>query len=469
MKKVIFVLLVLLAQIVGAANGERPRVVVTTDGEADDRCSMVRFLLSCNEFEVEAIVNSSSQFHWQGGTGWSAFHEPSWIKDYIKLYGEVYDNLKLHDPEYPTPEYLLSKWKVGNIEADGEMEKRTEGAEFIAEILLDDTDDRPVWLQAWGGCNTIARALKIIEQDHPAKMAEVAGRMRMFLIWEQDQTYQSYIRPSWEKYNIPTIISDQFDCMAYIWNKVLPEDVKKYYQADFMSNIVSGHGAVCDAYDDINGAFHAEGDTPAFLHCIPNGLRSMDLPGWGGWGGRYVLVRNNVWMDPKPDDSFKRPTGRWGISRSWSKNLENRTDAEGVKIRIEYFRPIWRWMADIQNDFAARADWCVKPYGQANHHPKIKSKQDMDMCVKPGEVVKLDVKAIDPDDDTLSYKWWQYVEAGSYKGDVNIQKADEQNASFVVPDDMEAGETLHIICEVSDDGVPPLKVYKRVVINNDSE
>ncbi len=37
---------------------QRPRVIVTTDGEEDDMASMVRFLLTCNDFDVEAIINS---------------------------------------------------------------------------------------------------------------------------------------------------------------------------------------------------------------------------------------------------------------------------------------------------------------------------------------------------------------------------------------------------------------------------
>lgn len=77
---------------------------------------------------------------------------------------------------------------MGNISGVGEDSLRTEGAEFIAVILLDDTDPRPVWVQAWGGCNTISRALRIIEEEHPGRMAEVAARMRLFLIWEQDST-----------------------------------------------------------------------------------------------------------------------------------------------------------------------------------------------------------------------------------------------------------------------------------------
>ena len=114
---------------------EKPRVIVTTDGEADDRASMVRFLLSANEFDVEGIINSSSQFHWEGGKGWNAFHPVEWIREYIEYYKKVYPNLLLHDKNYPSPEYLLSKWKVGNIKGDGEYRERTEGAQFIAKVL----------------------------------------------------------------------------------------------------------------------------------------------------------------------------------------------------------------------------------------------------------------------------------------------------------------------------------------------
>lgn len=166
MKK-IFLLVVLVARMPPGGlgrlfAGERPRVIVTTDGEADDKASMVRFLLTCNEFDVEAIVNSSSEFHWLGGRGRNALKPVDWGRDYIRLYARVYGNLKAHSPHYPHPDSLLARWRVGNISGVGEDSLRTEGAEFIAGILLDDTDPRPVWVQVWGGCNTISRALRII-------------------------------------------------------------------------------------------------------------------------------------------------------------------------------------------------------------------------------------------------------------------------------------------------------------------
>ncbi|MCC9609388.1 DUF1593 domain-containing protein [Blastopirellula sp. JC732] len=449
---------------------DRPRVIVTTDGEADDRCSMVRFLLTCNEFEVEAIVNSSSQFHWEGGEGWNAFHPVAWVDEYIDLYAQVYDNLLLHDPNYPSPEYLKSRWKVGNISAIGEDEIRTEGAEFIANILLDDSDPRPIWIQAWGGCNTIARALRIIQEEHPSRMKEVAGKLRLFLIWEQDETYQSYIRPNWEQFEIPTIISDQFDCMAYIWPKVLPEETKRYFEAEWMGqHILNDHGPLCAAYEAKEGAFQAEGDTPAFLHAIPNGLRSVDSPDWGGWGGRHVRVRNNVWMDPPPADDWKHPEGRWHFGNSWSKKLENVADLPEQQMRTQYFKPIWRWLAPVQNDFAARADWCVKDYAAANHPPVVQL-LDTPLALKasPGQEVTLDATStIDPDGDALSFRWWNYVEAGTYPGK-QLDESSSSRTKITIPHDAQPGEEIHMICEATDAGSPPLTRYQRVVIRVES-
>lgn len=64
-------LLILLASMVLGEScvlmaSDKPRVILTTDGEIDDECSMVRFLLYTNEFDVEGIIASSSQYHWRG-------------------------------------------------------------------------------------------------------------------------------------------------------------------------------------------------------------------------------------------------------------------------------------------------------------------------------------------------------------------------------------------------------------------
>ena len=226
-------------------------------------------------------------------------------------------------PEYPTPEYLARARRVGECEVRRETWPRpTAGSNLIVKVLLDTSDNRPVWLQAWGGMNTIARALKTIEEDHPARMAEVAEKCRFFFIWEQDETYQDYIRPVWGKYQIPTIISDQFEAIAYRWKQAQPKELHRYFEGAWMKeHILENHGPLCSIYAALdNGDFRSEGDSPAFLHTIVTGLRNMESPDWGGWGGRYVRVRDNTWLDPVPAKGYEYPKGRWYGSTGWGRN-----------------------------------------------------------------------------------------------------------------------------------------------------
>jgi hypothetical protein len=171
---------------ISAAESVKPRVIVTSDAEIDDECSFVRCLLYANDFDIEGIISTSSQYHahdhrWAGD---------NWYVKYLDAYTEIYPNLVKHDNRYPTPKYLKSITFLGNVDTEGDMKVATPGSDHIVKVLLDETNDHPIWLQAWGGMNTIARALKTIEEDHPDKMEYVAKKCRFFLIWEQDKTYQ---------------------------------------------------------------------------------------------------------------------------------------------------------------------------------------------------------------------------------------------------------------------------------------
>ena len=456
-------------------NNNKPRVIETSDGEIDDECSILRFLLYANQWDIEAIVTSSSQYHWQGHK-WAG---DDWIEPYLDAYEQVYPNLVKHDSAFPTPAYLRARTALGNVKAEGEMEEVTAGSQLIAKVLLDSTDDRPIWLQAWGGMNTISRALKTIEQEHPERMAEVAKKLRFFFIWEQDSTYQAYIRPHWGKYNIPTIVSDQFEAIAYRWKQIQPEEMQVYFNAEWMKkNILENHGPLCSLYEAHKktsernnhqyyaGDFRSEGDSPAFLHTIVTGLRSMESPDWGGWGGRYVRKYENTWLDSVPVEGYTYPEGRWYTKNAWGRQgtRQRKTSSTHPEYR-EYFRPMWRWSPALQNDFAARADWCVKPYDQANHPPIVKLAHTLDLTARSGQKLSLSAKeSFDPDGDTLTYQWWQYQEADSYKGGIEIINAGKQKASFTVPKDAGKGETIHIICEVTDSGTPPLTRYQRMVV-----
>ena len=448
------------------ATPEKPRVIVTTDGEIDDRCSMVRFLLYANEWDIEGIILSSSQYHWQGRHSWAG---DDWVEPFLDAYEKVHLNLLKHDPNFPTAEFLRSRTFPGNVKAEGEMEEVTPGSQRIVEVLLDDSDQRPIWIQAWGGSNTIARALKTIEEEYPGRMEEVAKKIRLFLIWEQDNTYQTYIRPNWGRFGIPTIISDQFIAIAYDHQRrMIPGEMESYFSAEWMNqNILKDRGPLLDLYEaHDDGRFRSEGDSPAFLHIIPNGLRSAESPGWGGWGGRFVRVRDNTWLDPVLEPGYEYPEGRWYTRSAWGRE-RLRKEIPNDKELAEYLKPQWRWIDAIQKDFAARADWCVKPYVEANHPPVVKLANPLEMKVSPGQKLSLSAKGTtDPDGDALNFQWWHYREASKYPcpGIVKIEHAGKMDASMVIPINAKPGQTIHVICEVTDDGIPVLTRYARVVM-----
>jgi hypothetical protein len=296
-----------------------------------------------------------------------------------------------------------------------------------------DSDPSPVWLQVWGGANTIARALKSIEEQHPERMAEVTRKARLFIIASQDTTTEDYILKKWPGIYIVRS-SGAYLALGYRWEQIQTPAEQKYFDKDWMaSNILNGHGSLGAAYEvRKDGAFRSEGDSPAFLHLIDVGLRSLEQPSFGGWGGRFEWA-GDQWRSAPDDGSVTRP--------------------------------IMRWAAAFQNDWAARADWCVKSYRTANHPPQVRLAHAANLIARPGEVVQLSAQGtFDPDKHLLTYKWWHYPEAGTYRGKPVIQKPDDPETALAVPDDVRTSETVHVVCEVTDQGAPPLTRYQRVVI-----
>jgi hypothetical protein len=409
----------------------RPRVIATTDGEIDDRDSMIRFLMYSNEWDVEGIVYSSSRFHWLGHT-WSGVE---WINAQIGLYERVYPSLRRHAEGFPTPEELRSRVYVGNITMVGEMEQDTPGADRIVSVLLDDEPGK-VYLQAWGGTNTIAKALATIQREHPDQVDKVSRKAVVYIILDQDVTFREYIEPSWPHLQVLASIG-QFRALAYDWRELIPLPHRVFFERPWMEgHITVDRGPLAGAYEPHNGAFRSEGDSPSFMHQIDVGLRSLEDPGFGGWGGRFVREKggaSNVWRGAEDDGDL--------------------------------YKPIWRWATAFQRDWAARADWCVRPYREANHPPIVVLKGERDVTAPPGAQLSLDVSgSADPDGDELRTSWWHYREPGSYEGEVAIRDAYRDVASMQVPADARDGDTIHLIAEVTDSGRPPLTRYSRVIV-----
>ena len=65
----LFVFTYLCFGLLSAKAQNRPaktRTIVTTDGEVDDQDSFIRLLMYANEFHIEGLIYSSSQWHYKG-------------------------------------------------------------------------------------------------------------------------------------------------------------------------------------------------------------------------------------------------------------------------------------------------------------------------------------------------------------------------------------------------------------------
>jgi hypothetical protein len=470
---------------------QKVRTVVTTDGEVDDMDSFIRFLLYVNEFKLEGLVYTSSQWHWKGdgkGTKFTSKLEMSrniygertelrwvgttWIQKLLDDYEKVQPNLALHASGYPTADELRKLIKVGNINFEGDMAEPTEGSEWIKKLLLDD-NPQPIYFQLWGGANTIARALKSIEEEYSGKsnwaaiQDKVSSKAVLYNILDQDVTYRNYISPNWPKVRMYNNFK-QFWCVAYAWPTTVPTEYLQYLKGDFMAkNIIEGHGPLMANYftwgdgkqipgdpDHNHGTeaemkkqnrgkfdFISEGDSPSYFHLIDVGLMNLENPEYGGWGGRLVPSSSNPfhWEDKVVD---------------W--NTFTQKDDQAF--------PQTRWVEAIQLDFAARADWCVKPYPEANHPPVIKIKGGNRIMASAGSKLKIKASAKDPDRQKVELKFWQYPEAGNNSGKIYSIDMGKGNGILIIPQTAKKGETIHLIVEGKDAGSPALIRYQRLIV-----
>lgn len=487
---------------VALSRQSKPRIIVTTDGEVDDMNGFIRLLHYANEFEIEGLVYSSSMWHYAGDGEGTLFTSrmpytarrygertelrwtgTTWMQDFIDLYAQSYENLLRHKPDFPSPEHLKSLVRVGNIDFEGEMEKVTEGSELIREVLLDDKPG-PVHVQIWGGTNTLARALKCIEEAYrgteqwEAIHRKVSEKAALYIILGQDMTYDEYVLPNWP--GIKAIFNRrQPRGFAYGWRSSAPKEFHRYLNGQwFSTHILNDRGPLLARYftygdgqpvvGDYDVRFHtmeetirrghqqydliSEWNTPAWLYNLDPvfGLRRPgDPPSYGGLGGRF-----------KASDKGPR---KWNDVDSGDGDTPV-ADLNPFTGKPDPHYPQTRWIPVLQNDFAARALWNVKAYGEVNRPPVVTLNHPHRLTARTGQRVDLSGSASDPDGDELAYSWWQYVEAGTYRGTVRIEDANSPDAAIVVPAEARTGDTIHLLLEVTDDGAPPLTRYQRVVV-----
>lgn len=109
-------------------------------------------------------------------------------------------------------------------------------------------------------------------------------------------------------------------------------------------------------------------------------------------------------------------------------------------------------------------DWCVRDYEEANHPPEVVLTTRPDRSEIGMKVPLETMQQPDPGGDRLSYQWFYYPEAGTYRGKpIRFADQDQPRTEFIAPA-VEKPEIIHLILAATDDGDPPLTRYRRVIV-----
>jgi len=459
----------------------KPRVVVLTDigNEPDDQMSLVRLLVYSNELDLEGLVATTST--WQ-----KEKIQPETLHQVIAAYGEVRANLRRHAAGWPEASSLDSMVSAGQSKygmAGIGPDQLTAGAAAIIRAV-DRPDPRPLWITVWGGSNTLAQALLRVRATRTvAEVDAFIGKLRVSSIGDQDDT-GPWIRREFPSlfYVVSPSTQDSVGYAQATWSGISGDVFyRNCLGADpatvtneWLATNIRAKGLLGRHYPRF--AYIMEGDTPSFLGLTDNGLESFRNPGWGGWGGRYNYLRpygetHALWT--QGGDSFARVTSQDAVT-----GVDGRT-------YISDQATIWRWREAFQHDFAARMDWTVKPYAEANHNPRVTVNGSsgtapiyIDAVV--GDTITLDAGASrDPDGNSLAYEWFHYAEAGYVPGrgmaNVDVQRPNAPIARVKVTQACRsnwldtnkscASGVAHIILAVTDNGSPSLTSYRRVILN----
>lgn len=424
----------------GIDKSYKPRIINTTDlgADPDDEQSMVRQLVSANEFDIEGLIVAT-------GCWKKTQNNTEMLDKIIDAYEEVYPNLTVHADGYPTPDYLKSISVMGQTGygiSDVGTGKDSRGSDLII-ASVDKDDPRPVWVLGWGGMSNVAQAIwKVRETRSQEELNKFLSKLRLYDILGQDDA------GAWIAKTFPDVFYIRATGV-YGWQ---PEKNGAYQRDDIQS-----HGPLGAVYPDTQWA--TEGDSPSFMHVYPNGLNNPEKIDQGGWGGRFSFVKqegirsmSEVHKIKEDGETMYDPYYMYGNTSE---------GAEAIK----------RWSKGYDNDFAARMDWSITDkYEDANHHPVAvlngdKSKQVLEMTAQAGKKIELNANgSSDPDNNSLTFSWSFYNEPSSYDGSVFFQKDAYSSVKLEIPEDAR-GKTIHIILEVHDDGIPNLYAYRRMIVN----
>ena len=458
MKRIALLLLLVMPMMAWAAKGElKPRLVVFTDiapadVEPDDMESMVRLMSYADLFEIEALITS---------VGWNCDPYPKEWAQYLQRVIEAYrmDVPKLMKRSgqtaflpnseeekcqfvgyWPSADYIKSRAVMGSerggIKVIGE-DNDSPGSELLIQ-LADEDDPRPIYVAAWGGANTLAQAIWRVKQTRSAEeLKRFANKFRIYTITDQDMQYNMRMDRVCSSH---MWLRQEFkDDLQFVWDEGTWQEQCELGKRNWQlhQDNIQGKGALGREYPDYK--WGVEGDTPSFLYVMPNCLNDPEDPHQAGWAGYHErgLCADSL-------------TTAW---TSWQEPVISISG--GYKTR---FYP------DEINDFMARMQWADE--GQGNHNPQVvingcEGLQPIHIQAKAGDSIRLDASSsIDPDGDKLTFLWWQQPEIGKAKATVN--PSNQSIATIQIPSEV-TSDTIHIICEVHDEGPFHLVSYRRII------
>jgi hypothetical protein len=452
---------------------EKYRVIIMTDMTHDDGNSLIRYLYYSHYFDTEAIIVT------QQLPDFNFDQDGPWIKvqNILTAYQKEYPQLKKHHNEFPTFQelqkitnkgrgalpiiwltnekkfaaeiagrYVESSWGdinfhdwIGEGNNPNGESKDSEGSEYLQQVF-DKDDDRPLFVQMWGGPITFVQALfRYKQRNNEEKFQKLLGKLHVFGILLQDITFDFMIDldkvKALECANMGTVTS------TYKGERVHPgwllHDAGHFwrYIKVMKESEVNGHGPMSEHYDH-----GGEGDTPAFLYLLSAvfGLNDPLDPTQGSWGSRFKPMGTDF------------PAGYYHTCNVDKNELE-------------------RWVPAAKNNFLNRLQYSIKNPDEVNHEPVAVINNDtsnkiINIKAHPGKIVNLNGNGSrDPDGDEISYRWLFYKEASSYSGEINLNNPSSAVQEITIPKDIK-DKNIHIVLEVKDNGSPELVSYRRVIL-----
>ena len=244
--------------------------------------------------------------------------------------------------------------------------KDSPGSELLIRAV-DRDDPRPLWVTVWGGPNVLAQALwKVRATRSPEELARFVAKLRVYAISDQDDS-GPWIRKEFPDlfYIVTPGINAGGGFHHATWIAIGGDKFHgRFGGADFslvtnewLDRNVRRKGPVGRRVSPLgihDGRRHAVVPQPDQQR--PERSRASEL----GRLGRPLRTLHAAHGEVVPGTRDPSRSGPTPETKSWG------TTANGTPPTTP---PSGAGASAYQNDFAARMDWTIKPYAEANHPP----------------------------------------------------------------------------------------------------